>query len=59
MNLIGGVNMNVTFWNFSKRQNSTKVPTSGGTVYDVKLKDDTSLLNPVFILIGTSFYDYN
>lgn len=39
--------MNVTFYTFSKRKNSTARPSSGGTDVDCKLKDDTSLLNPI------------
>lgn len=39
----------VEFWNFSKKRNSTKQPTSGsGTTYTaVDLKEDTSILNPI------------
>lgn len=37
--------MNVTFYNFSKRRNSTKRPT-GGTTYTCLLKDDTSTSRP-------------
>lgn len=37
--------------NFSKRRNSTKQPT-GGTTYDVKLKDECSVENPVFLIDG-------
>lgn len=37
--------MNVTFYNFSKRRNSTKRP-SGGTSYSCLLKDDTSTARP-------------
>ena len=33
---------------FSKKRNSTKIPT-GGTEVDVYLKESTSILNPVFI----------
>lgn len=40
--------MKLVYWtNFSKRKNSTKQP-SGGTEIDVVLKDNTSLLNPIF-----------
>ena len=40
--------MKLVYWtNFSKRKNSTKQPTSG-TEIDVVLKDNTSLLNPIF-----------
>lgn len=38
-----------TFYNFSKRTNSTAVP-SGGTAVNVVLKDGCSLLDPVFLL---------
>lgn len=37
--------MNVTFYNFSKRRNSTKLPT-GGTSYTCLLKDDTTTARP-------------
>lgn len=40
--------MTVTYWsNFSKRKNSTKQPTSGTDV-TVRLKEDCSIINPVF-----------
>lgn len=40
--------MKIKYWsNFSKRRNSTKQPT-GGTEVDVYLKEDTSIINPVF-----------
>ena len=39
--------MTLTYWtNFSKRKNSTKVPTSGTDV-SIVLKDDCSIINPV------------
>lgn len=42
--------MQITIYsNFSKEANSTKQP-SGGTVKNCTLKEDTSILNPVFIL---------
>lgn len=42
--------MNIILYNnFSKRKNSTKRP-SGGSSVDVKLKENTSLENPTFIL---------
>lgn len=37
------------YTNFSKRKNSTRQP-SGGSVIHCVLKEDTSILNPVFIL---------
>lgn len=36
---------------FTKKPNSTKQP-SGGTVKEVRLKDNCSVLNPVFLLTG-------
>lgn len=40
--------MTVTYWSsFSKRKNSTKQPTSGTDV-TVRLKEDCSIINPVF-----------
>lgn len=41
--------MNVTFYNFSKRRNSTKQPT-GGTSYTCLLKDDTTTARPQIAL---------
>lgn len=39
---------------FSKENNSTKQPT-GGTTVNCVLKENTSLVNPIFILNGASF----
>ena len=47
----------VTFYNFSKRKNSTAQP-SGGTSHTVRLKDGTSLYNPTFQLSGGNFPNY-
>ena len=51
--------MNITVWsNFSKRENSTRQP-SGGTSIDVKLKDNCSIENPIFLLAtGGGMPDY-
>lgn len=51
--------MNATFYSgFSKRINSTKQPT-GGTSIDVKLKEQTSIDKPEFLLQGAlPNYDY-
>lgn len=47
--------MNLTIWvNFSKRRNSTKRPSGGDGVYDVKLKEDTSYMRPRFITNATN-----
>ena len=42
------------FSGFSKEHNSTKQPT-GGTAVNCYLKDDTSIINPVFILDSANF----
>lgn len=48
--------MTLKYWNnFSKKENSTEQPLDSAavTVSDVRLKDDTSYLNPTFILTDT------
>ena len=48
--------MNVVYWTgFSKRKNSTKVPTGAGTTKTCYLKDDTSVLNPTIKLDGHGY----
>lgn len=47
----------VSFYNFSKRKNSTAVPSGSGTSHTVRLKDGTSLYKPTFELSG-SFPSY-
>lgn len=43
--------MNVIFYkSFSKRHNSTKIPTSTGDTYSVSLKKNTSFYSPSFLL---------
>ena len=44
------MSVTVTLYSFSKRENSTKQPTGGGTDYSCVMLDDTSLMNPVFKL---------
>ena len=48
----------VYFYNFSKRRNSTKIPSGTGTSHTVRLKDDTSLYRPVFELSGGNYPTY-
>lgn len=51
--------MNVVFYNFSKRKNSTKQPTSTGTTVVVTLKQPTDIEAPVLLLSGNDFsYNY-
>lgn len=52
--------LTATFYNFAKRQNSTAAPAAGtGTVYNVVLKDETSLLDPVLTLTMPTTPAYN
>lgn len=47
--------MVVELYLFSKRENSTKTPQLGsGTNYDMNLKDDTSIMNPVLTIAVSS-----
>ena len=51
--------MDVAFYTFTKRKNSTKQPTGTGTVKACKLKDDCSVHNPVVICASnTMSYNY-
>lgn len=51
--------MQAEFWKaFAKRNNSTKQPSSGGITKTVRLKEDCSLLHPVFILETDDTYNY-
>lgn len=51
--------LTANFYNFSKRQNSTKVPASAGTSFSITLKQPTSLNSPVFMLNSNTFgYNY-
>ena len=50
--------MNFTYWtSFSKRRNSTKIPSGAGTVASCVLKEDTSIMEPVIILQGHSYFN--
>ena len=40
----------ITFYNFTKRANSTAIPTGEGQAAEIYLKDGSSLLTPVFML---------
>ena len=45
--------LSLTLYSFSKRHNSTAIPSDGGTVVDVVLKRETSMNSPVFLLNGS------
>ena len=42
--------MQIEIFNFSKDKKSTKVPDGSGTIHDIVLKDNTSVIEPTFIL---------
>lgn len=51
--------MQATFYSFSKRKNSTAVPTDAGTELEIKLKNGCSFLSPIFLLQAETFtYNY-
>lgn len=50
--------MNITLYSFTKRKNSTKLPT-GGTTYTGTLKDNTSVVAPSITFSFSSFPAYN
>lgn len=51
--------MQAEFWKaFGKRNNSTKQPSGSGITKTIRLKEDCSLLHPVFILETDDTYNY-
>lgn len=50
--------MQAIFYSFSKRKNSTAIPTEAGTELEIKLKNGCSFLSPVFLLQAETF-SYN
>lgn len=51
--------MQAEFWKvFNKRNNSTKQPADSGITHNVRLKEDCSMLHPVFILQSDDIYNY-
>lgn len=50
--------MNITFWSFSKKENSTAIPSVTGTVLTCLIKSPSSILNPV-IELKTNPTGYN
>ena len=51
--------MTANFYSFSKRRNSTKLPTGTGTQKTIYLKEDTSIQSPSIVLDGNDVtYDY-
>lgn len=50
--------MEITLYNFSKRENSTKTPVEEGVTKTVRLKEKCCLTNPSFFLTGSEQYNY-
>ena len=52
--------MNVTFYTFAKRENSTAQPGAGITskTYDCKLKENTSIINPTIEIVKEAAQNY-
>lgn len=44
--------MNITFYQFAKRTNSTKIVNVTGTTYDCQLKAETDMINPSLLING-------
>lgn len=44
--------MNITFYQFAKRSNSTKIVNVTGTTYDCQLKSETDMINPSLLING-------
>lgn len=53
------MSITVTFYNFSKKKNSTKIPDVSGTSYDVILKEECSITDPVILLNGGNKANWN
>lgn len=54
------MSVEINFYNFSKRKNSTRVPDSSGTSFECALKTPCSWYDPVFLLhdTGTPTWNY-
>ena len=52
--------MTATFYHFSKRNRSTKVPDGAGTTLNIDLKDSTSVVHPIIIVqtIEAELFNY-
>lgn len=53
------MSINATFYNFSKRKNSTKIPTGTGDVVAVDLKSGVDLINPSFLIAMSDIPSWN
>ena len=50
--------INITFYNFSKKVNSTAQPSSGGTTFSCELIENTSIMSPAIRLNLTSVQNF-
>ena len=53
------MNVNATFYTFSKRENSTKKPTEDGTTIQVSFKDETDLFTPILEVVYAGAFNFN
>lgn len=53
------MSINATFYNFSKRNNSTAIPTGAGDIVAVDLKNGVDILNPSFLISKNSTPTWN
>lgn len=51
--------LNGTFWSFSKRKNSTKIPSGDGYAFTYAIKDVTSVLSPTLEIHDANVLPYN
>lgn len=50
--------MEINLFKFSKKKNSTAIPSGSGTTLNVNLKEDTSIYSPSFLITSTSVPNY-
>lgn len=53
------MSFNATFYQFSKKKNSTKVPSSGGTTYAIEILEPSTILSPVIRLKTSNPVNFN
>lgn len=51
--------VNIKFWQFAKKENSTKKPETDGTAYSCLLKEPVNLMNPIITLQHDNPVGYN
>ena len=53
------MSFNATFYQFSKKKNSTKVPSSGGTTFAIEILEPSSILSPTIRLKTSNPVNFN